>query len=105
LNRSSGSAPEFAPMKSLLRRHIEETWPLGPRDKVLGDIVTERKFHSVLTAADEYDLRPSYVANLLRDVKLEGDLDLPEVETASLPAMTLIEVKQAPDCRSFLHDA
>lgn len=80
LNRSSGSAPEFAPMKSLLRRHIEETWPLGPRDKVLGDFVTERKFHSVLTAADEYDLRPSHVANLLRDAKLEGNLDLPEVE-------------------------
>jgi hypothetical protein len=67
-------------MKSLLIQHILETWPLKPGRRVLGEWITDRRFHSVLTASDEYDLRPSQVANLLRDAKLEGALDLPEFE-------------------------
>ncbi|MCC5960294.1 MAG: TniQ family protein [Rhodobacteraceae bacterium] len=80
LKRSGGSGPEFEPMRSLLRRHILDTWPLGPGSHLLGDRITERRFHSILTASAEYDMRASHVANLLRDAQLEGALDLPEFE-------------------------
>lgn len=80
LKRDSGAAPEFDPVRLLLRRHIMKTWPLGPGSDVLGDRVKERRLHSILTASAEYELRPSHVRNLLRDAQLEGTLDLPEFE-------------------------
>ena len=80
LKRSAGAASEFDPIRALLRRHILDTWPFGPGRDILGDPITQRRFHSILTASAEYDLRPAHVANMLRDAKLEGALDMPEFE-------------------------
>lgn len=43
--------PDYAPYRDLLRDHIAATWPLGPGDELLGQPVTQRRLHSVRTAA------------------------------------------------------
>lgn len=42
---------DYAPYRDILRDHIAATWPLGPGDELLGQPVTERRLHSVRTAA------------------------------------------------------
>ncbi|MFG6498328.1 TniQ family protein [Sulfitobacter sp. 1A15106] len=90
LKRGAGSAPEFAPMKELLRDHILETWALAPGTDVLGQPLQKRKFHSVLSAAHEHGLRPQKVINLLNDAGAIGALDLPEAER--LYSVDVVEV-------------
>lgn len=80
LKRGAGSASEFAPKKALLRDHILETWALAPGADVLGQPLETRRFHSALSAAHEYGLRPQQVINLLNDAGAIGALDLPEAE-------------------------
>lgn len=57
----------YRPFQDLLRQHMLETWPLGVGDELLGQPVTERRIHSVLTAAratgiDQRRLRKMLVA-------------------------------------------
>lgn len=81
LKRGGGAAPEFDPLREILRGHIEATWPIGPGDLLLDKTVTERRFHSVLAAAAQYDMRPARVRRLLVDAGLEGAMsDLPPDE-------------------------
>ncbi|MER5172818.1 TniQ family protein [Thioclava kandeliae] len=44
---------EYAPIRDMLRAHILETWPLAAGQNVLGEILPQRRFHSVTTAAQE----------------------------------------------------
>ncbi len=80
LKRGAGSAPEFEPMKTLLREHILESWPLEAGTDVLGHRLEKRRFHSALSAAHDYGIRPQHVINLMRDAGISGALNLPEVE-------------------------
>ncbi|RHZ91193.1 hypothetical protein D1114_20770 [Cereibacter sphaeroides] len=43
--------PTFEAFRRILRDHMAQTWPLGPGDDLLGEPVTERRLHSVRTAA------------------------------------------------------
>ncbi|ULB11860.1 TniQ family protein [Cereibacter azotoformans] len=43
--------PNFEAFRRILRNHLVETWPLGPGDELMGEPVTERRLHSVRTAA------------------------------------------------------
>lgn len=43
--------PDYDEFRHILRSHMLETWPLGVGDELLGEPVTERKLHSVRTAA------------------------------------------------------
>ncbi|SNS82021.1 hypothetical protein SAMN05421763_10377 [[Luteovulum] sphaeroides subsp. megalophilum] len=43
--------PNFEAFRRILRDHMVETWPLGPGDELMGEPVTERRLHSVRTAA------------------------------------------------------
>ena len=43
--------PDYDTFRKILRSHMVETWPLGVGDELLGELVTERRLHSVRTAA------------------------------------------------------
>lgn len=43
--------PEYDDFRRILRAHMSETWPLGVGDELLGEPVTERRLHSVRSAA------------------------------------------------------
>ncbi|OUD10296.1 hypothetical protein BVC71_01935 [Marivivens niveibacter] len=53
LSREHVEDTDFAVYREVLARHLMESWPLGPGDDLLGTPVTERKLHSVRTAANE----------------------------------------------------
>ncbi|AVW91380.1 TniQ family protein [Celeribacter baekdonensis] len=80
LKRGAGVAPEFEPMKALLREHIIESWPFEAGTDVLGHRLEKRRFHSALSAAHEYGIRPQHVINLMKDAGISGTLNLPAVE-------------------------
>ncbi|WP_074914405.1 TniQ family protein [Celeribacter halophilus] len=80
LKRGAGAAPEYEPMKTLLREHILESWPLDTGTDVLGHRLEKRRFHSALSAAHDYGNRPQHVINLMKDAGISGTLNLPEVE-------------------------
>lgn len=80
LLRGGGAGAEFAPLQDQLSRHIQETWPLGTKDICFRSQVTDRRFHSILTAAAQYGLRPGQVQDLLNGAGLKGAMPLPEYE-------------------------
>lgn len=80
LLRGGGAGAEFAPLQDHLARHIQDTWPLGPKDICFRSKVTVRRFHSILTAAAQYGLRPGQVQDLLNGAGMQGALPLPEYE-------------------------
>ena len=80
LLRGGGSDQAFAPLQDHLARHIKDTWPLGSMDICFRTKVMARRFHSVLTAAAQYGLRPRQVHDLLQGAGLKGALALPVYE-------------------------
>ncbi len=58
---------EYRPFRDLLRSHIVQTWPLGPGDDLMGEPITERKVHSVLTAAQEVGIDIRRMRKLLSE--------------------------------------
>lgn len=94
LLRGGGSAETFAPLQEHLARHITDTWPLGPGDLCFRTKVTTRCFHSILTAAAQYGLRPAQVQDLLQGAGLQGALPLPEYEQV-YEAMAVEQVLEA----------
>jgi hypothetical protein len=78
--RGGGSAEAFASLQEHLARHITDTWPFGSGDLCFRTKVTTRRFHSILTAAAQYGLRPAQVQDLLQVAGLQGALPLPEYE-------------------------
>ncbi|WP_375260832.1 TniQ family protein [Palleronia sp.] len=57
--------PDYAAFRQLLRKHMAETWPLGPGDELLGEPVVERYLHSVATASKATGLDPRRLRKLL----------------------------------------
>ncbi len=43
----------FDPFRRILRACILDTWPIAPGTEVLGEVLTERRLHSVRTVTDE----------------------------------------------------
>ncbi|MEN8951585.1 TniQ family protein [Planktotalea arctica] len=93
----------YRPFQELLRQHMLETWPLGVGDELLGKAVTERKVHSVLTAAratgvDQRRLRKMLAATgIVREANI-GLSDAWEVFDA-------VQAKPALDALTDLIDA
>ncbi|MCA0998120.1 TniQ family protein [Alloyangia pacifica] len=72
--------PDYEPYRDILRDHIAATWPLGPGDELLGQPVTQRRLHSVRTAAhatgiDQRRLRKTLAA---AQIVPEADKGLPD---------------------------
>jgi hypothetical protein len=57
--------PAFAPFRKLLRDRILEVWPIAPGTDLLGEVVTERRLHSVHTAAQEAGIGTAPMEQLL----------------------------------------
>lgn len=53
LNRDYLNDPGFDLFRNIMRDCILENWPIGPGETVLGQVVAERRLHSVTTAAKE----------------------------------------------------
>ncbi len=58
---------EYRPFRELLRSHIVQTWPLGPGDDLMGEPITKRSVHSVLTAAQETGIDTRRMRKLLSE--------------------------------------
>lgn len=97
---------DYEPFRKLLRQHMLETWPLGVGDELLGEPVTERKVHSVLTAAqttgvDQRRLRKMLAAvDVVRDAE-SGLSDAWEVFDAELAKPILDELTTLVDAKAF----
>lgn len=53
LNRDYLDEPGFEPFRNILRRCIIDNWPIGAGEMVLGDVVPQRRLHSLRTASLE----------------------------------------------------
>jgi hypothetical protein len=58
----------FAPYVSILRTCILDHWPVAPGEVVLGEVVTERRLHSLVTASRETGVGPSIIEQFLVEV-------------------------------------
>ncbi|MGA0615857.1 hypothetical protein [Paracoccus sp. KR1-242] len=93
LNRYHTGAA-YHPFRSILRDHIIATWPIAAGVQVLGEVLPERRLHSVLTAARETGYSPERVRAILAahghvPEKCVGKINAWEVFPAG-PAMDLL---------------
>jgi hypothetical protein len=65
LSRDYREEPAFAPFRKLLRDRILQVWPIAPGTDLLGEVVAERRLHSVLTAAEEAGIGTAPMEQLL----------------------------------------
>jgi hypothetical protein len=63
--RQDHDDPDFAPFRDIVAENLLKTWPLGPGDEVMGQPVTERQVHSVLSAAEETGIDPRRLRKML----------------------------------------
>ncbi|MCR9110626.1 MAG: TniQ family protein [Rhodobacteraceae bacterium] len=77
LSREHLHDPDFEPYRVLLRQHLMETWPLAVGDDLLGEPVTQRKLHSVQSAAEETGVDRRRLRKLLEAAGMI-DADLPD---------------------------
>ncbi|OAN77086.1 hypothetical protein A8B82_13560 [Sulfitobacter sp. EhC04] len=94
--------PDYSTFRNILRTHMCETWPLGVGDELLGEPVTERRLHSVRTAAqatgiDQRRLRKILIAKgVISETGLSYAweiFDAQKAEEALRSATTLITAK------------
>ncbi|MFN4129803.1 MAG: hypothetical protein ACK4GC_08305 [Paracoccaceae bacterium] len=78
LRRGAGSGSDFRFLQDVIGRHILEDWAASAAELEHEGLPGPRRFHSALTAAAQFGMRPKQVQNLLRDAGLIGILDLPE---------------------------
>lgn len=70
LSRDYRDNPDFAPFRKILREHLLRSWPLGIGDDLLGEPVTERRLHSVITASREYGIDQRRLRKMLESAGL-----------------------------------
>lgn len=80
LKRGAGSGSEFEPLRELLRHHILDNWPLAEGDQALDYVLTERRLHSIRTAAKTHDLHPKRLRRILVDAGIIQESDLADFE-------------------------
>ncbi|NVK47127.1 MAG: TniQ family protein [Rhodobacteraceae bacterium] len=87
LTHDHGRDPDYAIFRSLLATHLQQTWPLGPGDELLGEPVTERRLHSVTTAS---------VATGIDSPRLRKMLEAQDVIDSTMPdAWAVFDAQQA----------
>jgi TniQ len=55
----------YEPLRDIIRRHVIETMPVGPEDRIFGEPLTQRKLHSLHSASRQYGLHPKRLRTLL----------------------------------------
>lgn len=66
----------YGSLREIMKRHMAETLPLGPGDKVFGEAILVRRLHSVRTATLETGRHPKRLRKLLLDAELIREADL-----------------------------
>jgi hypothetical protein len=98
--------PDYDVCRHILRSHMLETWPLGVGDELLGEPVTERKLHSVRTAAHATGIDQRRLKKiLLSEGIISGNsgsyawevFDAKQAEDVLNAATTLVSVKTFAD--------
>lgn len=69
----TGNQPSYEPIREILRRHIQETAPVGPGDECLGVPVKARILHSVRSASLETGLHPKRLRKIIAAARLIGE--------------------------------
>jgi len=69
LNRDYAEEDGFGPLRRILRESILDHWPIAPGEVLLGEVVTERRLHSLVTAAKEIGVG----ANIIEKFLIEAD--------------------------------
>ncbi|MEP0951151.1 MAG: hypothetical protein ABJG96_04195 [Paracoccaceae bacterium] len=80
LKRGAGCGPEFEPLREALRQHILDSWPLGVGEQALDYVLTERRLHSIRTAAKTHDLHSKRLRRILIDADIISENNLPDFE-------------------------
>lgn len=80
LKRGAGSGPELKPLRTILRQHILENWPLGAGDQALDYVLPTRRLHSIRTAAKTHNLHPKRLRRILTDSGIITETDSPDFE-------------------------
>ena len=98
--------PNYAPFQTILRKHMEATWPLGPGDDLLGEPIEARRLHSVRTAAlnygiDQRRLRKALAAKQIVPTADKGLPDAWEVFDAKAVAPVLNELSRLVDAKEM----
>jgi hypothetical protein len=57
---------DLVPIKDMVREHIVETMPVGVEDEIFGVKVTQRRLHSLRSAAVQHGVHPKTAAKLLQ---------------------------------------
>lgn len=65
--------PVYEPFSRILREHLLETWPLGVGDELMGEPITERRRHSLHSAARETGVDPRRLRTMLVSAGLLKD--------------------------------
>jgi hypothetical protein len=75
LNRDYLQEPGFAVFGRILRDCILDHWPVAPGETLIGEVVAERRLHSVVTAAEEAGVGVEVIEKLLIEAGAipEGD--------------------------------
>ena len=78
LNRDYLSDPGFDAFRDILRECILENWPVAPGEMLLGQVVPERRLHSVTTAAAEIRMGTQVLEHFLIEAgAIKADDPLP----------------------------
>lgn len=62
--------PAYEPLRNLLRNHAVASLPFGPGDDLFGPLTVERRWHSVHTAALQYNVHPKRLRKLVVEAGL-----------------------------------
>jgi len=67
----------YDPLRDLITRHVIETMPVGPGDKIFGKDVATRRLHSLRSASLEFGAHPKRLRKLLHAAGVIGRDSLP----------------------------
>ncbi len=68
LNNENAVEDGFAPFRRILRECILDHWPIATGEILLGEVVTERRLHSLLTAAKEIGVGAQVIEHFLIEI-------------------------------------
>ena len=65
LSRDNLSEDGFAPYRRILRECVLDHWPIAPGDVLLGEVVAERRLHSLVSASKEIGVGAQVIGHFL----------------------------------------
>ncbi|MEJ1992671.1 MAG: TniQ family protein [Maritimibacter sp.] len=75
LSRAYADEDGFPVFARILRECILENWPIAPGDMLLGEVVRERRLHSLVTAAKETGIGAQVIEHFLVEAGALSELD------------------------------